>query len=296
MTISWRRPALAAVFALTATVGAVLVAAPAQAQAVASGSFSFSGDPGDWISGGGSYSYSTSNGDTMNVSGSASTVSISVDGANGDWWYLYFDAPDGQTLSPGTTFTDATRYPFNGSGAGLSRSGNGRGCNTLTGSFTIINSVFGPNGYVQTFDATFEQHCEGGDPAARGEVHIANSPPPPALELGLVVAADGTADTLNGNAILHGTVSCTKSTTVYVYGTITQVDKALLARGSFSAQVACTPGDPLPWTATASPSGPVAFVKGEAQVTAEGRGYDVDYGTNVVVSTTTTVKLDKLKP
>jgi hypothetical protein len=32
---------------------------------------------------------------------------------------------------------------------------------------------------VQTFDATFEQHCEGGAPAARGEIHISNSPGPP---------------------------------------------------------------------------------------------------------------------
>jgi hypothetical protein len=33
---------------------------------------------------------------------------------------------------------------------------------------------------VQTFDATFEQHCEGGNPAARGEVHISNPSPPAA--------------------------------------------------------------------------------------------------------------------
>lgn len=80
-------------------------------------------------------------------------------------------------LAPGT-YTGAHRYPFNGNGPGLSLSGEGRGCNELTGSFTIIKAVFGPQGYVQTFDATFEQHCEAGTPAARGEVHIANPPPP----------------------------------------------------------------------------------------------------------------------
>jgi hypothetical protein len=131
------------------------------------------------ISQGTSYSYSTSKGDALNVSSSTgSTVSISVNAYNGDWWTLDFDAPGTQVLAPGT-YTSAHRYPFNGNGPGLDLSGEGRGCNTLTGSFTIINAVFGPRGYVQTFDATFEQHCEGGNPAARGEIHISNPPPPP---------------------------------------------------------------------------------------------------------------------
>jgi hypothetical protein len=55
-----------------------------------------------------------------------------------------------------------------GAGPGVSLDGNGRGCNTLTGTFTVLDAVFGRNGYVQTFDATFEQHCEGGETAARG--------------------------------------------------------------------------------------------------------------------------------
>ena len=123
-------------------------ASPVQAQTVESGSLSFSGDPGDFITGGASYSYSTANGDAISVSSDANAlVSISVNGFNGDWWYLDISAPSGQTLVPGT-YTDAHRYPVNGTGPGLSLAGNGRGCNTLTGSFTIINAVFGPNNYV----------------------------------------------------------------------------------------------------------------------------------------------------
>jgi hypothetical protein len=37
----------------------------------------------------------------------------------------------------------------------------------VTGTFTVQNAVFGPNGYVQTLDATFEQHCEGAWPGPR---------------------------------------------------------------------------------------------------------------------------------
>ena len=50
----------------------------------------------------------------------------------------------------------------------------------LTGSFTVTKAVFGAGGYVQNFDATFEQHCEDGSTAARGEVHISNAPAQPA--------------------------------------------------------------------------------------------------------------------
>jgi hypothetical protein len=128
----------------------------------ATGSLNFSGDPGDYISQGKPHSYSTSNGDALDVSSSTgSTVRISVNAYNGDWWSLEFDAPGTPdrsvhgkpaVLAPGT-YTAAHRYPFNGNGPGLNLSGDGRGCNELTGSFTIIRAVFGPQGYVQTFDA-----------------------------------------------------------------------------------------------------------------------------------------------
>jgi hypothetical protein len=186
MKVLWRR-VLAAALSLTAAVGGLLVAGTAHAQTVATASVSFSGDSGDYISQGKSHSYSSSKGDALDVSSSAgSTVSISVNAYNGDSWSLDFDAPGTPdrpvpghpaVLAPGT-YAGAHRFPFNGNGPGLDLSGDGRGCNELTGSFTIIKAVFGPDSYVQTFDATFVQHCEGGAPAARGEIHISNPPPP----------------------------------------------------------------------------------------------------------------------
>jgi hypothetical protein len=295
MKSSWRRPVLAAALSLTAVAAGLLAAGPARAQAVESGSLSFSGDPGDYITGGLSYSYSTANGDSFAVSSASNAlVSVSVNAYNGDWWYLDIAAPSGQTLVPGT-YLDAHRYPFNGTGPGLSLVGNGRGCNTLTGSFTVINAVFGPNNYVQTFDATFEQHCEGLPEAARGEVHIANPPPPPALALQLAVATNGTASTLNGNATVHGTVSCTAPTTVNLSGTIVQVVKRILVRGSFSTQFPCTPGTPVAWTGTAVPTGTAPFEKGDAEVTTQATGYDSQYGNYVTANDTSTVTLTKLK-
>src|SRR5262249_57651693 len=90
----------------------------------------------------------------------------------------------GDVLAVGN-YPKATRYPFNGTGNGLSVSGDGRGCNTLTGSFRVKQAVFSAvDNSLQNFDATFIQHCEGGTPAPTGQVQSHSSPltpPPPPL-------------------------------------------------------------------------------------------------------------------
>ncbi|MPY52223.1 hypothetical protein [Streptomyces acidicola] len=271
----------------------LLSGAEAHAMPVTEGSFSFSGDPGDYISGGRSYAYATASDDRLNITADSdnNTVSLSVDGANGDWWYLDLAAPSGQALAPGT-YTGATRHPFNEpTEPGLSLSGNGRGCNTLTGEFTISDVEFGPQGYVKKLDATFEQHCEGGTTAARGEVHIDNPAPPAELDLGLAVAVEGTASTLNGKATLHGTVSCNKPVRVTVAGDVTQVKNQTLIRGSYSASVSCVPGAPVEWTGTAVPTGSVPFQQGLVEVEARATATDPDYAQPVTVNETVPVRL-----
>lgn len=265
MQKTWRRAALAASLSITGALGGLVAAAPAQAQPVASGSVTFSGDQGDYITGGGSYAYSVADGDQLTTSAStdASHVSVNVNGYGGDWWYLDFDAPGSQPLAPGT-YENATRYPFNGAGPGLGLDGNGRGCNELTGTFTVLNAVFGPNGYVQTFDATFEQHCEGGTAAARGEVHIANPPAPAPLDLALAVATQGTASTVSGKAVVHGTVTCNQPTSVALYGTVTEIVKKTIVRGTSPPawtvpRAARRPGPPPPRRAAPSRSSRVTW-------------------------------------
>lgn len=107
-------------------------------------------------------------------SSTADHLRISNDGpSSGSWWYLEFDASDLPIeLGPGV-YDDAERYPFQGPGhPGLSISGSGRGCNTLTGRFQIHEHVRDAAGLVRA-TATFEQHCEGGPNALRGCVHYA---------------------------------------------------------------------------------------------------------------------------
>lgn len=202
-------------------------------------------------------------------------------------------APSGKSLTPGT-YTGATRYPFNeGTEPGLSLSGNGRGCNQLTGTFTVSAVEFGPQGYVKKLDATFVQHCEGGTAAARGEVHIENPAPPAELGLGLDIALVGTASSLNGKATINGTVSCNKPVQVTVAGDVTQVKKRDLIRGSFSTSVSCTPGAPVAWTGKAVPTGSVPFQKGDVEVEGRATATDPDYSRPVTVGETVAVRLTR---
>jgi hypothetical protein len=187
-----RRRVMAVALSLIAAVGGVLVAGTAHALPMATGSLSFSGDRQDSVSRGMSYSYSTSNGDTfVVVDGDAlifapadtGVVHIAVDAANGDRWSLVFIAPSGQVLTPGT-YT-VTHNPSTGDfrpGPGLDLSGNGVACGNVIGSFTITQAVFGAGGFLESFDATFEQQCVGAtsSAAARGEVHISNPGQQPA--------------------------------------------------------------------------------------------------------------------
>ncbi|MER6786022.1 hypothetical protein ABT330_15610 [Streptomyces sp. NPDC000658] len=278
----------------TGTTG-LLSGGQAHALPVTQGTLAFGGDEGDYISGGRSYSYGTASQDRMDVSAddAGNAVHLRLDGANGDWWSLDLAAPSGRVLAPGA-YTGATRHPFNGPDEpGLDLSGNGRGCNTLTGEFTVADVEFGPQGYVRKLDATFEQHCEGGVAAARGEVHIDNPAPPAQLDLGLAVALDGTASALNGKAALHGTVSCSKPVRVEVSGDVTQVKRQKLIRGSFTASVACTPGAPRAWTATAVPTGDTPFQRGDVEVEARATATDPDYGQAVTAAETVAVHLKR---
>jgi len=96
-------------------------------------------------------------------------VSVSFFGSN-HFFFLDFAAPSGLPLTVGT-YTGATRFPFQALGEpGLDVSGDGFGCNTLTGSFTVLEAVYDANGVV-SFDATFEQFCGSPIPIA-GEIRF----------------------------------------------------------------------------------------------------------------------------
>src|SRR5262249_17940666 len=86
------------------------------------------------------------------------------------------------------TYEGATRYPFQSPTVpGLSISGDGRGCNTLTGRFVVLDVTYGPTGDVLGFAADFEQHCEGGSDALFGSIRFRSG------DAGCLGAPDGAA-------------------------------------------------------------------------------------------------------
>jgi len=278
---------------LASALTVLLLPGAASAPPAESATLTMVSDPGDYIGQGQTWSYDTAAGDVISATSNGSTVNVAVTGYNGTWWYLDFDAPNGQTLTAGTTYADATRYPFNGSGPGLAIYGEGRGCNTLTGSFTVTEAVFGgpDSSYIQDFVATFEQHCEGGEPALRGTLSIHNPPAPEPLELGLTVAGDGTVSRVTGRATVHGTVTCSEPVTVNVNGTLTQVNKKTILTGPLSTEVACIPGAPVAWQAVAIPNGTTPFGQGNAEVEATASAQDPNFGGTVAVDQTQVVRL-----
>ncbi|NHZ33046.1 PEP-CTERM sorting domain-containing protein [Massilia sp. CCM 8692] len=65
-------------------------------------------------------------------------------------------------LTAGVTYTDAQRAPFDLLGhPGLDVSYNHRGCNKLSGNFTV-NELSFKSGAVDTFGVSFSQSCDGG--------------------------------------------------------------------------------------------------------------------------------------
>ncbi len=133
------------------------------------------GDSGDYISGGQTLYFTMADGTFTAQRNYSNGVSLAFHTPTySHWWYFDFAAPNSQYLTTGV-YTNAQRFPFYPSLNSLSVSGDGRGCNTLKGSFEVKEIVYGPGapgtaGSVLSFRATFEQHCEGFAVAARGEI------------------------------------------------------------------------------------------------------------------------------
>jgi hypothetical protein len=269
----------------------VLVAAvfPATAHAAdvaaSSGSLTMTSDPGDWVGQGLSYSLATPD-DTFSTHGDATyydgnMVRVRVDGP-GQSWYLGFQAPTGQTLTPGVTYANAIRglqsAPPPGPLPRMDISGNGRGCNTVSGSFTVLDAKYGPYGYLEGFHVTFEQHCEGAVPALRGELEVVVPPGPTAQSVHVTIDPAGVAARPSGAAVVHGTISCTLPFTAYLTVIVNQDTKKGQASGTaWSVEAPCSGPSGSAWSASVPPD-TRAFVAGDARVQVTTRTVD-DYYT-----------------
>ena len=231
-----------------------------------SGSLTLESDPGDYVGQGQAASFSAP-ADTFLSHGNGSTVRVDVHPQDypTEWWQLVFAAPVGQELTPGT-YPNAARWPFQPAPQpGLQVFGDGRGCNTLNGTFTVLSASYGPYGYPISFDATFEQHCEGFAPALRGEVKVTNPPPPPPLQVQLTI--DSTGSRSGSAAVVHGTVTCNQNAVSPVQVSVSQAARRSAVSGTTTVSVNCSTSS-SPWSATVTPSSG-SFGKGTVTVSAQ---------------------------
>jgi len=133
---------------------------------------SFSSSTGDYIGQGKDAVFTDNDGNFSLRIGPNNKVNVNFNGGP-DTWYLEFGAPQNMKLTTGT-YNGAQRSPFNSpTRPGLSFSGSGRGCNQLTGSYTINNIIYSSDSKeVLLLDATFTQSCEGNGANLMGRIYV----------------------------------------------------------------------------------------------------------------------------
>ena len=161
------------------------------------------GEAGDYVSQGQTRSFVDPSQIFVMDTTTTSWLRLSIQGPS--FWSIDVRAPDGSTLVPGA-YENAERASFASPGhPGLDVNGDGRGCNMITGRFTVHEATWGPDGKPTLFSATLEQHCEGWAPALFVEIRIGSTRPLAAL------AADATAFSFDDSTI--GSVSAVQTAT-----------------------------------------------------------------------------------
>jgi hypothetical protein len=92
-------------------------------------------------------------------------LSIDASDAGTGFWTVILESPTGSNLAA-MSYPSATRMA-DATHAGLDVSGQGRGCNTVTGSFNV-SQIAVSSSTVTAIRAAFTQHCEGKAPALNG--------------------------------------------------------------------------------------------------------------------------------
>ena len=113
----------------------------------------------------------------------ASNNSVRVDTSFQNWRFVFDNVGDGPLLEG--VYEEATRYPFQSAARpGLSATGNGSGCNTLSGRFAVLEVEYGTGGEVVRFAADLSFSCGSSTSTVPFQANIRiNSDLPLTLEL-----------------------------------------------------------------------------------------------------------------
>ena len=194
------------VFAVTVLAAGALISVPATAAAATGpGDFlTIVSQPGDFVGQGQSYSYMQSTATFRQVWGVGTDIAV-------DTWLVQLGAPNGGRLQVGT-YTGATSSLV-GNNPYISIAGTGHGCNTSTGSFTVLAVTYDQSGFLLSLHATFQQTCLGATAGLSGEVFFFA---PPVVIPGQNVAYAGGSRSFDLGAFADGSASAASPWTVNV--------------------------------------------------------------------------------
>jgi len=129
----------------------------------------FDSEPGDFVGQGESRTFTEADGEfgiERNYHNGVNFYFRNIE----EGWYSSFAAPYQAELSV-SYYPNAQRFPFQDiDKPGLDFSGNGNGCNGISGEFTVDKIIYDFFGEPRLFSATLEQHCEYASPALYGSI------------------------------------------------------------------------------------------------------------------------------
>jgi len=173
---------------------------------------------------------------------------------DGEFWGLDFSVRNvpGQTMLVPGTYNNAQRYPFEAAGhPGFDIGGDGRGCNTEFGSFTVLDATFDTSFQptrVASFAATFDQACEGAPLHLKGTIiynsNVAAGSDPPVISDITYIPKKGKLTIEGSNfdqsdvVVVDGAALSLSSSATVKIGKVIKIKGAIIPGGVHHIQVA----------------------------------------------------------
>ena len=104
-----------------------------------------------------------------------------------------------------------------------------------------------------------------------GDLVFTVEPGPPPLDISLTLDGRGTLDRSTNTVTVSGSVTCSDSVGVEIFGQVSQKVGRFVIRGSFGTFIECTAGGPVSWSASATGETGI-FAPGPAQLAAQAFG------------------------
>jgi hypothetical protein len=155
----------------------------------------------------------------------------------------------------------------------------------VRGWFTVEDIAYQPDGSLDRFAASFEQHCNGAVEALRGSIALDVAPSGPPLTVNQNLKGTGTVLTSTGLATVSGTTTRSKPTYAYDRVTLEHVRNGVETVGVAPVTVSCGP----------TPVGPEPkkFVVGTASLATTTQATDPETAQLVMVPASRTILLAK---